>query len=132
LKNLQLRGLQMHIGSQITEIAPFERPCAKCCRSLKTESKAWNWIFSIGGGLGIIYQSALASGQPSWWKWTRGKRRFDSRPDMPRGLCRCPTAGFANLIEPGRFISGQRGILVTRVEFVKETGRKNLSSWTRQ
>jgi hypothetical protein len=64
LKNLRLRGVQMHIGSQITETAPFEQAVNKVLplvRELK-EKYALEF-FSFGGGLGIVYQPALASGR---------------------------------------------------------------------
>src|SRR6266446_1236484 len=69
LKNLRLRGLQMHIGSQITQVNPFEKAVRKVLPLVKRLKTAHGLeFFSIGGGLGIIYQPALASGAPAWWK----------------------------------------------------------------
>jgi len=125
LKNLRLRGLQMHIGSQITEIAPFEKAVRKVL-PLVEKLKATHELefFSIGGGLGIIYQSALASGQPSWWNGRGAKDVLTPARYAARLVPLLRPLGLRILIEPGRFISGNAGILVTRVEFVKETGRK--------
>ena len=69
LKHLWLRGLQMHIGSQITEVAPFEQAVRKV-RPLVARLKERHGLefFSIGGGLGIVYQPALASGPAAWWR----------------------------------------------------------------
>src|ERR1019366_747434 len=71
-------------------------------------------FFSLGGGLGIVYKPALASGAAAWWK-----------SPAARLLPLLKPLGLRILIEPGRFISGNAGILVTRVEYVKRTGRKN-------
>src|SRR5580658_5901955 len=61
LKNLRLRGLQMHIGSQITETAPFEQAVKKVLPLVrKLAVKYALEFFSVGGGLGIVYQPALA------------------------------------------------------------------------
>ncbi len=125
LKNLRLRGLQMHIGSQITEIAPFEKAVRKVLPLVeKLKARHGLEFFSIGGGLGIIYQSALASGQPSWWDERGAKDVLTPARYAARLVPLLRPLGLRILIEPGRFISGNAGILVTRVEFVKETGRK--------
>ena len=64
LKNLRLRGLQMHIGSQLTEVAPFEQAVRKVLPLVKKLAAKYDFeFFSIGGGLGIVYQPALASGE---------------------------------------------------------------------
>src|SRR5438270_473267 len=69
LKNLRLRGLQMHIGSQITETAPFEQAVRKVLPLVRTLAERYELeFFSIGGGLGIIYRPALVSGGNDWWK----------------------------------------------------------------
>src|SRR5271169_5438883 len=74
LKNLRLRGLQMHIGSQITEAAPFELAVKKVLPLVqKLKVKYGLKFFSIGGGLGIVYQPAMASGSESWWKSAAAK-----------------------------------------------------------
>ena len=126
LKNLRLRGLQMHIGSQITEIAPFEKAVRKVLPLVeKLKARHGLEFFSIGGGLGIIYQSALASGQSSWWNKRGAKDVLTPAKYAARLVPLLRPLGLRILIEPGRFISGNAGILVTRVEFVKKTGRKN-------
>jgi diaminopimelate decarboxylase len=126
LKHVRLRGLQMHIGSQLTALRPFElavRKLAPVARELAARYPLD--FFSLGGGLGIVYRPALDSGRPDWW-----------HQPSARGIL--TPAAYANalvpvlqplrlriLIEPGRFISGNAGILLTRVEYVKRTGRKN-------
>ncbi len=125
LKNLRLRGLQMHIGSQIMEVAPFEKAVRKVLPLVeKLKARHGLEFFSIGGGLGIIYQPALASGQPSWWNGRGAKDVLTPAKYAARLVPLLRPLGLRILIEPGRFISGNAGILVTRVEFVKKTGRK--------
>ncbi|MGZ5569403.1 MAG: diaminopimelate decarboxylase family protein, partial [Limisphaerales bacterium] len=69
LKNLRLRGLQMHIGSQLTSVNPYEQAVEKVLPMVKKLAAKYKFeFFSIGGGLGIIYKPALASGQEGWWK----------------------------------------------------------------
>ena len=126
LKHLRLRGLQMHIGSQITEVGPFEQAVRKVLPLLtRLKQRHGLEFFSLGGGLGIVYESALASGAVAWWKSAAGRRIITPRKYAARLLPLLKPLGLRILIEPGRFISGNAGILVTRVEYVKRTGRKN-------
>ena len=126
LKNLRLRGLQMHIGSQITAVTPFEHAVRKIlplARRLK--AKHGLEFLSIGGGLGIVYNPALASAGSSWWKSGAAKEILTPEKYASRLVPLLRPLGLKIVMEPGRFISGNAGILVTRVEFVKRTGRKN-------
>lgn len=125
LKNLRLRGLQMHIGSQITSVAPFEQAVRKVLPLLERLKSKWGLeFFSIGGGLGIIYEQALASGSAQWWKTPQGRSILRPEDYAARLLPLLAPLGLRILLEPGRFISGNAGVLVTRVEYVKRTGRK--------
>jgi diaminopimelate decarboxylase len=126
LKNLRLRGLQMHIGSQITETTPFERAVRKVLPLLKRLQEKYPLeFFSVGGGLGIVYKPALASGAAAWWKTSAAKNILTPQKYAGRLVPLLQPLNLKILIEPGRFIAGNAGILVTRVEFVKKTGRKN-------
>ena len=126
LKNLRLRGLQMHIGSQITETTPFERAVRKVLPLLqRLQGKYPLEFFSVGGGLGIVYKPALASGAAAWWKTSAAKNILTPQKYAGRLVPLLQPLNLKILIEPGRFIAGNAGILVTRVEFVKKTGRKN-------
>ena len=126
LKNLKLRGVQMHIGSQITETTPFEKAVKKML-PLVTKLKARHGIefFSVGGGLGIVYKPALASGPDAWWKTPAAKNILSPQSYANRLLPLLHPLGLKILMEPGRFISGNAGVLLTHVEYVKRTGRKN-------
>ena len=125
-KNLWLRGVQMHIGSQLTRVSPFEQAVRKVLPLVRRLAEQYALeFFSIGGGLGIVYQPALASGSPCWWKTAAAKHILTPEKYAARLLPLLQPLGLKILIEPGRFISGSAGILVTRVEYVKRTGRKN-------
>ena len=126
LKNLRLRGLQMHIGSQVTRTRPFEQAVRKVLPVLqRLKEKYALEFFSIGGGLGIVYQPALASGTAAWWKTPPAKDILTPQKYAGELMPLLRPLGLKILIEPGRFIVGNAGILVTRVEYVKRTGRKN-------
>ncbi|MGA3283119.1 MAG: diaminopimelate decarboxylase [Verrucomicrobiota bacterium] len=126
LKNLRPRGVQMHIGSQLTTVSPFEKAVRKVLPLVRRlQEKYALEFFSIGGGLGIVYQPALASGAASWWKSPPARNILTPDKYAARLLPLLQPLGLKILIEPGRFIVGNAGILVTRVEYVKRTGRKN-------
>ena len=126
LKHLRLRGLQMHIGSQITQVTPFEQAVRKTLPLVKRlKEKHGLEFFSIGGGLGIVYKPALASGSSGWWKSAAGRSILTPQTYAARLLPLLKSLGLRILMEPGRFISGNAGLLLTRVEYIKRTGRKN-------
>ena len=126
LKHLRLRGLQMHIGSQITDVSPFEQAVRKVLPLVtRLKQKHGLEFFSLGGGLGIVYQPTLASGAAAWWRSAAARRIITPQKYAARLLPLLKPLGLRILIEPGRFISGNAGILLTRVEYVKRTGRKN-------
>src|SRR4029434_10479681 len=80
LKYLRLRGLQMHIGSQLTTVSPFEQAVKKVIPLVeKLKARHGLEFFSIGGGLGIIYDPALASGEPKWWNTPAAKKILTPR-----------------------------------------------------
>ena len=125
--NLQIKGVQMHIGSQLTSVAPFVEAVEKV-GPFAAELKAKYGItyFSIGGGMGIIYKDALASGQKAWWD----AQPADKRPLTPEtyGSTLVPLLkplGLKILLEHGRFMVGNSGVLLARVEHLKRGAGKN-------
>lgn len=125
--NLHLRGVQMHIGSQLTDLAPFTEAVKKVA-PFAAELKARHGIqyFSIGGGIGIIYRDALASGTKEWWD----NQPAGQRPLTPEayGAALVPLLkplGLKILLEPGRFMVGNSGVLLSRVEHLKRGENKN-------
>jgi diaminopimelate decarboxylase len=126
LKHIRLRGLQMHIGSQLTDVSPYELAVKKVLPLVKKLAAKYKLeFFSPGGGLGIVYNPALASGLPAWWKTSAAKGILTPASYAEKLLPLLQPLGLKILIEPGRFIVGNAGILVTRVEYVKRTGKKN-------
>ena len=126
LKNLHIRGVQMHIGSQLTEVGPFEKAVKKVVPLAKRLAEKYNIeFFSIGGGLGIVYDPALESGEAKWWSSPKRKNLLTPAKYAAKLIPLLKPLGLKVLIEPGRFIAGNCGILVTRVEYVKQTGVKN-------
>jgi len=125
LKNIKLRGLQMHIGSQLTQVKPFEEAVCKVApMAAKLKTKYGIEFLSIGGGIGIVYEDALASGDPRWWSRKEAKNILTPEKYAATLVPLLEPLGLKILLEPGRFISGNAGILVTRVEYVKRTGKK--------
>jgi diaminopimelate decarboxylase len=125
LKNLRWRGVQMHIGSQLTEVQPFELAVKKVLPLVRTLTERHGLeFFSIGGGLGIVYDPALASGPASWWASPAARGLLTPASYAARLKPLLAATGLKILLEPGRFIVGNAGLLVTRVEYVKHTGRK--------
>jgi diaminopimelate decarboxylase len=127
LKHLSVRGVQMHIGSQLTEAGPFVAAVKKVA-PLVAELKRSHGLeyFSIGGGLGIVYREALASGRPAWWETTPP----DQRPLTPEayGAALLPLLeplGVKIMLEHGRFLTGNAGVLLARVECLKRGAGKN-------
>ena len=115
----------MHIGSQLTQVAPFDAAVRKVSPlAKKLKDKHGIEFLSIGGGLGIMYEDALASGDVKWWNRKAAKDILTPAKYAATLVPRLKSLGLKILIEPGRFISGNAGILVTRVEHVKNTAKK--------
>ena len=126
LKNIWLRGLQMHIGSQLTQVKPFDLAVRKVAPLVEKLAKRHHFeFFSIGGGLGIVYNPALESGDAGWWKSESARSILTPARYAETLVPLLKPLGLRILIEPGRFIVGNAGILVTRVEYVKRTGKKH-------
>lgn len=125
--HIQLRGVQMHIGSQLTSVQPFVEAVEKVSAFVADlKAKYGITYFSIGGGMGIVYRDALASGQQAWWDALPA----DQRPLTPEtyGAALVPLLrplGLKILLEHGRFMVGNAGVLLSRVEHLKRGAGKN-------
>jgi diaminopimelate decarboxylase len=128
LPHLRIRGLQTHIGSQILEAGPFAEAAQKLA-ALVLEIKALYQIefFSIGGGIGIIYDAALASGDPGWWSSTDHPRRITPEDYARAVLPILAPLGLLILFEPGRYLVGNAGVLLATVQYVKTTPSKTFT-----
>lgn len=113
MPGLEICGIHMHIGSQILSAQPFAdalRKIAPVCENLKKNlGKTFRYL-DIGGGIGIQYGPAQARLQPTAY--------------AARVIPVLKRLGMSVVMEPGRFIVGDSGILVCRVQYIKETGTK--------
>jgi diaminopimelate decarboxylase len=122
-----IRGVQMHIGSQITEAAPFVAAIEKIAPLVsELKSKYAIEFFSIGGGLGIAYESSIASGSGDWWTSQRS-HPLTIQQYVDAILPSLTKLGLRILLEPGRLLVGNAGILLTRVRYIKETAQKKFA-----
>ncbi len=108
---LNIKGLHIHIGSQITESAPFVSAIEKMVNfilQLKKEGIDLEYL-NIGGGLGIVYDEETPQ--------TAQKFAAKVLPLLKK-------VNLKVIIEPGRFIVGPSAILVTKVLYIKKTPQK--------
>jgi len=124
--NIRLRGLQMHIGSQLTSITPFIEAVEKITplvRQLKQQHDIEFW--SIGGGIGIVYQKSLESGSAEWWHQQAAEDGPLTIDRYGKELVpRLADLGLKILVEPGRLIVGNAGVLLTRCLYQKKSAAK--------
>ena len=111
MPNIEVVGVSCHIGSQITEMGPFKEALAslrKFIEELRSDGVALRYL-DFGGGLGISYNA--------------------EEPPSPADyasaiVCATKELGLTLVLEPGRVIVGNAGILLTRVLFKKDQGDK--------
>jgi diaminopimelate decarboxylase len=111
LSHVEILGIHKHIGSQITDTAPFVEALKKVlvlAETLRTNGINFKYL-DVGGGLGIPYDNEDLP-EPS---------------DLSREILPLMKSANLNLIlEPGRSITGNAGILVTRALYIKKTLEK--------
>jgi diaminopimelate decarboxylase len=114
LSNIEIVGIDCHIGSQLTETRPFLDALDKILALIERLKAAGINLkhLDLGGGLGIQYR--------------------DETPPEPAEyisaiLERLGKTNLEIMLEPGRAIVGNAGILVTRVEYLKPTEHKNFA-----
>ena len=113
LPGLDVAGIDMHIGSQITELRPFEQAfmvMADLTKMLLADGHNIRHL-DLGGGLGVPY---------------RGDNDVPPHPDEYAAMVKrvLGPLGLKFVLEPGRMFVGNAGILVTRVIYVKDTEAK--------
>lgn len=130
MPNIAIRGVQMHIGSQITEAEPFVEAIAKITPLILELKERFALEFvSVGGGIGIVYESSLASGSADWWTEADRVRATTALPLTIEDyavsiLPLLRTIGLRVLLEPGRLLVGNAGVLLTRVRYLKQAEHK--------
>ena len=114
LEGIEIAGVDMHIGSQITDLEPYEQAyslMADLVRSLRAQGHSIRHV-DLGGGLGVPY---------------RGTNDIPPHPSEYAEMVK-RTLGDLDctlMMEPGRMIAGNAGILVARVIYVKEGEGRN-------
>ncbi|MDB4869792.1 MAG: diaminopimelate decarboxylase [Gemmatimonadales bacterium] len=112
LPNIQLLGLDMHVGSQISQFAPYEVGLQRLLhlrREIEKDTNAHLEWLDIGGGLAVTYDA---------------ERSVDVRHFGEVISALVSGAGLKIILEPGRFLVGNAGVLLTRVLYRKRSGGK--------
>ena len=114
LSHIELHGIDCHIGSQITSVEPYIDSLQRLLRiveQLKQEGIQLRHI-DIGGGMGVRYQN----------------EKTLNINDFITDVCNAiPDQEFEIVIEPGRSIVANAGILLTRIEYLKDNIEKNFA-----
>lgn len=123
--NLVIKGLQMHIGSQLTNVDPFLEAVQKV-KPLVQQVKERHGIefFSIGGGIGINYKQSLDSGPSTWWEENAETHPLTVQAYSEAVVPHLQDLGLRILCEPGRFMVGNAGVLLTKVLYEKRGSAK--------
>nr|WP_320136508.1 diaminopimelate decarboxylase [uncultured Amphritea sp.] len=114
LSHLDVQGVDCHIGSQLTEIAPFLDALDRLLLLIDNLAEQGITIkhLDLGGGLGVCYTDEVPPTPQAYIAAV-----IDKLGDRPLKL----------IFEPGRSIAANAGILITRVEFLKCTEHKNFA-----
>ena len=122
LPNVTVRGLQMHIGSQLTSSGPFIEAVEKVAPLVAHLKETYGIeFFSIGGGIGIVYQDSLASGNTGWWDAKEdAEKPLTIEEYAARLVPLLKPLGLRILLEPGRYMVGNAGVMLTRVLYEKK------------
>lgn len=119
MPNLHIKGLQMHIGSQLTEVKPFVMAIEKVKPIVEKFKALYNIEFwSIGGGIGIVYDGCLASGKPEWWAEHPEQITIQSYADAIIPLLK--DLGLTIIVEPGRRMVGNACAMLTTCLYEKK------------
>ena len=109
-KNLKIKAVSVHIGSQITSVGPFRKTLNVLYKIIKSSGINFEYI-DLGGGFGIPYQNKEK--KIDIGNYSRLVNKFKKKLN-----CKI-------IFEPGRFIVGNAGTLVSKIVFIKKTGNKN-------
>jgi len=114
LPNITIKGIDCHIGSQLTETEPFLDALSRVLLLIDKLQQDGIYIehLDLGGGLGIRYHEETPP-EPHQYAAALRERLAGRNQTI--------------LLEPGRAIAGNAGILVTRVEYLKHTADKNFA-----
>ena len=115
---VSLRGISIHIGSQLLTLAPLEdafKLLAALIKQIEKHAPGGLHFLDLGGGVGVAYDKEKTPPLPKYTQLIH--KYFGSTSSIPRPL--------KILIEPGRTISGNSGILLTRVLYRKTRNKRD-------
>ena len=110
MKNINLEGISVHIGSQITNISPFKKVLSTINKIINKTKINFKFI-DLGGGMGISYSKKEK--QINLRQYARLVNKFIKNKNSKI------------IFEPGRFISGNAAILITKIIYIKKSNNKN-------
>src|SRR5258707_15626869 len=125
LSHIKILGIQTHIGSQIRESKPFVEALQKLVPLVKRLHERYGIeFFSIGGGIGIVYEGSLESGREEWWSDQTTKQGMTIEEYVNAVCPLLADIGIHVLLEQGRFLASHSRVLLCRVLYIKETPAK--------
>ena len=108
-KNLKIKAISVHIGSQITSVGPYRKTLNILYKIIRSSKINFEYV-DLGGGFGIPYQNKEK--KIDIGNYSRLVRKFQKKLN-----CKI-------IFEPGRFIVGNAGTLISKIIFIKKNGKK--------
>jgi len=109
-KNLKIKAISVHIGSQITSVGPYRKTLSILYKTIRSSKINFEYV-DLGGGFGIPYQNKEK--KIDIGNYSKLVKKFQKKLN-----CKI-------IFEPGRFIVGNVGILISKIVFIKKNGKKN-------
>ncbi len=109
-KNLKIKAISVHIGSQITSVGPYRKTLNVLYKIIKSSKMNFEYV-DLGGGFGIPYQSKEK--KIDIRSYSRLVKKFQKKLN-----CKI-------IFEPGRFVVGNAGTLISKIVFIKRNGKKH-------
>ena len=108
-KNLKIKAISVHIGSQITSVGPYKKTLSILYKIIRSSKINFQYV-DLGGGFGISYQNKEKKINLN--NYSRLVKKFQKKLN-----CKI-------IFEPGRFIVGNAGTLISKIVFIKQSGKK--------
>ena len=108
-KNLKIKAISVHIGSQITSVGPYKKTLNILYKMIRSSKINFEYV-DLGGGFGIPYQNKEK--KINIRNYSRLVKKFQKKLN-----CKI-------IFEPGRFIVGNAGSLISKIVFIKKNGKK--------
>ncbi len=108
-KNLKIKAISVHIGSQITSVRPYKKTLSILHKMIRSSKINFEYV-DLGGGFGIPYQNKEK--KINIRNYSKLVKKFQKKLN-----CKI-------IFEPGRFIVGNAGTLISKIVFIKKNGKK--------